>query len=117
MKECNECKQTLPLDKFHKHKGRKHSVTEKCKECRNTLIVEKRHGLEKAEKVIKSIENGPLRYYDSVYKDTEWDTCCSGRDCGCLGMPIDPEYFIYQDLKRARSYFQEKNKENESDSI
>lgn len=49
MKECNECKQTLPLDKFHKHKGRKHGVTEKCKECRNTLIVEKRHGLEKGQ--------------------------------------------------------------------
>lgn len=36
-------------------------------------------------------------YYDSIYPpDFKWDTCCNGRDCACMGMPIDPEWHIQQ---------------------
>jgi len=40
-------------------------------------------------------------YYDSIYPpDFKWDTCCNGRDCACMGMPIDPEWHIQQLLNK-----------------
>lgn len=52
--------------------------------------------------VLGEIEKGPLHFYDTTYEDANWGFCCSGYQCACQGKPSDPEYFVYQDLKRAR---------------
>lgn len=45
--------------------------------------------------------SGVFKYYHDTCKDIKWSFCCSGRECGCMGKPCDPEYYIYQDLIRA----------------
>lgn len=41
-----------------------------------------------------------IKYYKDTYKDVKWDSCCSGIECACQGMPTDPEYYIYESLMR-----------------
>jgi len=45
--------------------------------------------------------SGVFKYYHETCKDVKWSICCSGRECGCMGKPCDPEYYIYMDLIKA----------------
>lgn len=54
------------------------------------------------------------KYYDDTYSNHNWDTCCSGRDCGCMGKPTDPEYYIYQELKKMVAVLKEIEGKNEN---
>ena len=45
LKKCNVCLLDLPLDNFHKHKGRKLGVTDSCKNCRNPKVTSKRFNI------------------------------------------------------------------------
>lgn len=49
--------------------------------------------IKKLQEVIKELETAK-NYYEGM----EIRTCCSGHECGCQGMPIDPEYYILQDI-------------------
>jgi len=49
---------------------------------------------------LQSELNTIIKYYKDTYKDTEWDMCCNGFECGCMGKPIDPEYYIYESLMK-----------------
>jgi len=44
-----------------------------------------------------------IEYFENI----EFDTCCNGSDCGCMGKPIDPEYYILQDMKKAQKKIQD----------
>lgn len=33
----------------------------------------------------------------------EFNRCCSGNECGCLGVPIDPEYYVLRDMLDAKN--------------
>lgn len=39
-----------------------------------------------------------IDHYHLSYKNTNWSTCCNGRECCCMGKPTDPEYYLYQIL-------------------
>lgn len=52
-----------------------------------------------------SVLSGAIKYFESM----EFDTCCSGRDCGCMGKPIDPEYYILQDMIKAEAQLAKKD--------
>lgn len=60
-------------------------------------------------KMLGALKNlkGVFSFYHSHYKETKWDTCCSGQDCACMGRPTDPEYYIYQDLIKAEEVLKE----------
>lgn len=60
--------------------------------------------LAKEREVVDVIVSGPLRYYDDTYKDTAFDSTEDGRCC-------DPEWYVWEDLKRAR----ERQKERTND--
>lgn len=49
--------------------------------------------------VVKDIDSGSLEYYDSVFKDHIWEIDETEK-------PIDPEYYVYQELKKARQAIQ-----------
>ena len=46
-----------------------------------------------------------IKYLEAL----DFDTCCDGTECGCMGMPIDPEYYILQDLYEAKSQLAKKD--------
>jgi len=46
------------------------------------------HTKQSPQEAIKKLEN------------MEFSTCCSGRECGCQGMPTDIEYYILQHLQK-----------------
>lgn len=56
-----------------------------------------------AEKVLEFLDiNGSMAAYQKVaddYEKMEFSTCCGGFECGCLGMPTDPEYYILQNAR------------------
>lgn len=45
------------------------------------------------------------------FKNCEWTTCCSGRDCACAGMPTEPEYYLQKSASEALAWVDEKMKE------
>lgn len=49
--------------------------------------------------------NAVIKYYESM----EFDRCCNGNDCGCLGKPSDPEYYALQDLYLIRDTLTRQN--------
>lgn len=67
-------------------------------------LLESNEKLEKQNKLMKealeSICGGALRYYDDSYSDITWDV-------DDTGMPNDPEYYVYQELKKARQVLRE----------
>ena len=46
-------------------------------------------------------------FYDQYMPRFEPEGCCNGRDCGCLGKPTNPEYYL-NDFARTKL---EKHKE------
>ena len=50
-----------------------------------------------------------IEYLESL----KFDTCCSGTECGCMGLPIDPEYYILQDLYKVKQELQKITEERD----
>ena len=44
---------------------------------------------------------------DEYYGKMDFDVCCSGFECSCRGMPIDPDYFIWKEIENAIEYIKE----------
>jgi len=47
-----------------------------------------------------------IKYFESL----EFDVCCSGFECGCRGMPVDPDYYILQRMIAAQKKIDELEK-------
>lgn len=48
-----------------------------------------------------------IKYFEGM----EFQTCCNGHECGCYGLPIDPEYYMLQDLYKLREEIKELKEE------
>lgn len=46
-----------------------------------------------------------LKKEQSELEEIEFDTCCNGRECGCQGMPIDPEYYVLKEMNELLNHF------------
>lgn len=66
--------------------------------CKEKLSIQA--DLDIAIEVLADLNAGVCKYYNDTYKDHDFDMCCNRSDCGCRGMPTDPEYFIWRDLKK-----------------
>lgn len=51
------------------------------------------------------------------YCGDDFTTCCSGIECGCRGMPTDPEYFIKRDLEQVINRIEELEAELEKEKV
>lgn len=96
--------------------------------CQRAMIKEKEfydhcaryNGLEQklseALALLNELDSGAVKYYDQTYSKTEWSKCCNGRECGCQGMPCDPEYYIWRDLMKVREFLN-RNKPSNAETI
>lgn len=62
------------------------------------IVMAKRYELETKIKKLEGALDEAVKYFEPM----EFTRCCNGRDCGCMGMPVEPEYYILQKLKDAR---------------
>lgn len=50
-------------------------------------------------------------------EEIEITMCCSGRDCGCLGMPIDPPVCSNECYEEYKTKIQKENENNTSTTL
>jgi hypothetical protein len=58
---------------------------------------------QKLKVAIEALELG-IKYFEPM----EFGRCCNGRDCGCMGVPTDPEYYLMKDMKEALEKLKDK---------
>jgi hypothetical protein len=66
---------------------------------KHLFSVGENHKAIQVEKLGSAVEEA-IKYFEAM----EFTTCCSGKDCGCMGSPLEPEYYILRNLKEARDF-------------